>query len=98
MQLNGVKIVKINKAMKKLSFAVPAKMIACIFLVMLLMVSVLAVALTDLTNGMIEKQVDFLATKNASIAGEYLNTMQTTSDALSQEFERYLFLDTANAG
>ncbi|MDF3005922.1 MAG: methyl-accepting chemotaxis protein [Oscillospiraceae bacterium] len=97
MQLNGVKIVKIKKAMKKLSFAVPAKMIACIFLVMLLMVSVLAVALTDLTNGMIEKQVDFLATKNASIAGEYLNTMQTTSDALSQEFERYLFLDTANA-
>lgn len=88
---------KIKKAMKKLSFAVPAKMIACIFVVMVLMVSVLAVALTNLTNGMIEKQVDFLATKNASIAGEYLNTMQKTSDALSQEFERYLFLDTANA-
>ncbi|MEA5136383.1 MAG: methyl-accepting chemotaxis protein [Candidatus Fimivivens sp.] len=88
---------KIKKAMKKLSFAVPAKMIACIFLVMVLMVSVLAVALTNLTNGMIEKQVEFLATKNASIAGEYLNTMQKTSDALSQEFERYLFLDTANA-
>ncbi len=94
---NGVEIVKIKKAMKKLSFAVPAKMIACIFLVMVLMVSVLAVALTNLTNGMIEKQVEFLATKNASIAGEYLNTMQKTSDALSQEFERYLFLDTANA-
>lgn len=96
-QLNGVEIVKIKKAMKKLSFAIPAKMIACIFLVMVLMVSVLAVALTNLTNSMIENQVDFLATKNASIAGEYLNTMQKTSDALSQEFERYLFLDTANA-
>ncbi len=88
---------KIKKAMKKLSFAVPAKIIACILLVMVLMVSVLAVTLTNLTNGMIEKQVGFLANKNASVAGEYLQAMQNVSVAMSHEFERYMLLDNANA-
>lgn len=88
---------KINNAMKKLSFAVPAKIIACIFLVMVLMISVLAVTLTNLTNGMIEKQVGFLARENASIAGKYLQAMQNSSNAMSNEFKRYMLLDNANA-
>ncbi len=86
-----------KKAMKKLSFAIPAKIIACILLVMILMVSVLAAALTNLTNGMIENQVGFLANKNAAIAGEYLQAMQNVSVAMSREFERYTLLDNANA-
>ncbi|HWP51689.1 MAG TPA: methyl-accepting chemotaxis protein [Clostridia bacterium] len=87
----------IKSAMKKMSFAVPAKIITCIFLVMVLMVSVLAIALTNLTNGMIEKQVGFLASKNASISGEYLQAMQNSSAAMSKEFKRYMLLDNANA-
>lgn len=86
-----------KKAMKKLSFAIPAKIIACILLVMILMVSVLAAALTNLTNGMIENQVGFLANKNAAIAGEYLQALQNVSVAMSREFERYTLLDNANA-
>ncbi|WMJ84756.1 methyl-accepting chemotaxis protein [Oscillospiraceae bacterium LTW-04] len=88
---------KIKKAMKKLSFAVPAKIIACIFLVMVLMVSVLAVTLTNLTNALVEKQVGFLANKNASIAADYLDMMQSSSASLADEFERYSFLDDVNA-
>ncbi len=95
--MNGVKNMKIKRSIKKLSFAIPAKMIACIFLVMVLMVSVLAVTLTNMTTGLVEKQVGYLASKNASVADEYLQTMQNTSDALSKEFTRYMFLDNANA-
>lgn len=88
---------KIKKSMKKLSFAVPAKIIACILLVMIIMISVLAVTLTSLTNGLIEKQVGYLASENAATAGEYLQAMQDSSKAMSQEFQRYMLLDNANA-
>lgn len=80
---------KIKESMKKISVAIPAKIIACIIVVMVLLCVTLSLMLSDFSRKMTEKQVQLLANQNAEVATKYLDAMQEKSKALSLEFSRY---------
>lgn len=80
---------KIKESMKKISVAIPAKIIACIIVVMVLLCVTLSLMLSDFSGKMTDKQVQLLANENAEVATKYLDAMQEKSKALSFEFSRY---------
>lgn len=88
---------KIKNSMKKISFAIPAKIIVSIIVVMALLFVSLSIMLMNFTNATVEKQAQLLAEDNAQIATKYLNAMQEQSKALTAEFSRYEALDKTQA-
>ncbi len=83
----------LKKSMKKISVAIPAKIITCIIVVMVLICVVLSLMLSSFTNDTTGKQVKLLANENAQIATKYLDAMQEQSKAMASEFSRLKALD-----
>ena len=92
------KFMKKNSAMKKITIAIPVKIIAAMTLVMFVLCTILALMLSNLSSRLVERQVQLVANENAQIATKYLEAMQTQSKALATEFARYKNLDPALAG
>lgn len=84
---------KNNKLMKKISFAIPSKIIVSITVVMIILCLVLNLLLSSFSSNLIEGQVSLLANQNAQIASKYMEAMQAQSKALSLEVARYKSLD-----
>ncbi len=88
---------KIKELLKKISYAVPAKIISYIIIVMVLICVTLSLMLSNFANETTAKQVQLLANKNAQIASDYLNAMHRQSVSLAAELSRYQMLDQATA-
>lgn len=86
-----------KRKIQKISFAIPAKIVLCIIVFMIAIGMVLAFALTSLTETLVNKQTQLLANKNAEVAANYLETMQTQSSSLVSELSRYHTLDRSTA-
>ena len=80
-----------------MSFAIPLKTIAAMFVIMFTLSTIIFASLVKLTETFVEDQVEYLAKINSSIASEYLEAMQIQSKFLASELKRYSQLDEQTA-
>lgn len=80
---------KRNRKVSSLTFKIPIQMI---FMVVILIVSicvVLGINLSSTQQANKQKEISYIATKNATIATAYLNNMQTSSKSLAEQVLNY---------
>ncbi|NCC66954.1 MAG: methyl-accepting chemotaxis protein [Clostridia bacterium] len=88
---------KSNSFMNKLVFRIPAQIILAIIIAMAVLCVILYSMMSGMTRNSVQKEIEYIAMRNASIATEYLANMQTQSKELGQVFSEFDSLDQETA-